>query len=100
MLELKRNLYWEIDLKTIEKLIKDHFDKSPDFIEDTGFDYNKTHYPTQLSLQKDDQVLDSSLIEELLESDDALYKHDRIDHAIWLLIMKDVLPEGDYLVSL
>ncbi len=100
MRDLKRNLYWEITLKTIEDLTKEHFGKSPNFIDDTGFDYNKTHYPTQLSLEKDDQVLDSSLIEELLESDDTLYKHDRIDHAIWLLIMKDILPEGDYLVSL
>ncbi len=100
MLELKRNLYWEIDLNTIQQLTKEHFDKSPDFLGDTGFDCNNTYYPTQLSLEKDDQILDSSLIEELLESDDALYKHDRIDHAIWLLIMKDVLPEGDYLVSL
>jgi hypothetical protein len=100
MLELKRNLYWEIDLLTIENLTKEHFNKSPDFIEDTGFDYNKTHYPTQLSLEKDDQILDSFLIEELLESNDTVYKCDRIDHAIWLLIMKDILPEGDYLVSL
>ena len=41
-----------------------------------------------------------SLIEELLESREGLYSYDRIDHAIWLLIMKDVLPEGEYLVSL
>lgn len=102
MRDLKRNLYWEIDLSTIEELTKEHFDKSPDFLEDTGFDSGKiyTYYPTQLSLEKDDQILDFSLIEELLESDDTLYKHDRIDHAIWLLIMKDILPEGDYLVSL
>lgn len=100
MLELSRKLYWKITLRTIEELTKEHFGKTPNFLEDTGFDYNKTHYPTQLSLQKDDQILDSSLIEELLESDDSLYKYDRIDHAIWLLIMKDVLPEGDYLVSL
>ena len=68
-------------------------------LEDT-FKIGQNYYPTQLSLEKDDQILNSSLIEELLESDDALYKHDRIDHAIWLLIMKDILPEGQYLVSL
>lgn len=102
MLELKRNLYWEIDLNLIEQLTKEHFNKSPDFLGDTGFDCDKiyTYYPTQLSLEKDDQVLDSSLIEELLESCEGLYPYERIDHAIWLLIMKDVLPEGDYLVSL
>ena len=102
MLELKRNSYWKIDLPRLEELIKEHFNKSPNFLEDTGFGCGKiyTNYPTQLSLEKDDQVLDSSLIEELLESREGLYPYDRIDHAIWLLIMKDVLPEGDYLVSL
>ena len=98
-MKLERNLYWEIDLKTIKDLTKFHFDKSPNFLEDT-FKIGQNYYPTQLSLEKDDQILNSSLIEELLESDDALYKHDRIDHAIWLLIMKDILPEGQYLVSL
>lgn len=99
MLKLERNLYWEIDLQKVKELTKEHFHKSPNFLEDT-FKIGQNYYPTQLSLEKDDQILDCFLIEELLESREGLYPYDRIDHAIWLLIMKDVLPEGQYLVSL
>ncbi len=98
-MKLERNLYWEIDLKTIEDLTKLHFDKSPNFLEDTGLEIDG-HYPTD-SIEKDnEEIVNSELIEKLLVSDDDCNDFYRIDHAIWLLIMKDVLPEGQYLVSL
>lgn len=96
MLELKQNLYWELEFTELEKLVQEHFSFAHVF--DYTYIVNGTYYVTSLDMNKDDQIVDSELIEELLISDE--YSCERIDNAIWLLIMKDVLPQGNYLISI
>lgn len=97
MLKLVKNSYYELDFLKLKELIREHLIHNDDIF-DNEYVHNGTWYVTTLSLEKDDQIIDAEMINELLTSDE--FSCERIDHAIWLLIMKDILPEGDYLVSI
>lgn len=102
MITLSRNQYWELDYLQLKDLTIKHLNKEIDFINDLDL-HNGSYFVTALDMTKNgwddpDQEITEDFINELLTSDE--YKYERIDNAIWLLIMKDILPEGDYLVSI
>ncbi len=96
MLKLKQNMYWEIDIQEIEKLILEYFSVQINIIENKF--HNQTYYVINNTSKDLEQILDQETINYCLLSRDA--KYDRLEQALWCLIVKDVLPEGNYLVSI
>lgn len=97
MLELEKETYWELNSTKLHSLINCYFAIQANFYEDMNLK-NNSWYCSQ-SVEKDSsQEVTDDLINDLLVSED--YKIERIDNAIWLLVMRDVLPEGNYLISI
>lgn len=97
MIKLEQFTYWQLDIFKLQKLIKKHFKKEINFAYENEIS-NGSYHVTQLDLSKDETKITKELIEQYLTDPDL--KYERIDHSIWLLIMKNVLPEGNYLVSI
>lgn len=97
MIELTKNTYWEIELKLIETLVLEHFSIQLDLMEDMDF-RNRTYYAVDETCKDPEQILDKETIEYCLLGEEA--NVERLEHALWCLIMKDVLPEGSYLVNI
>jgi hypothetical protein len=97
MLKLEQNTYWKISIEKIEELISEHFSIRLDLIEDMNCQ-NRSYFAVDDTLKDIDQILDKDTIEFcLLDSETSV---ERLEQALWCLIMKDVLPEGNYLVSI
>lgn len=96
MIELTKNTYWEIEFELIEKLVLEHFSIQLDLPEDMGF-HHSTYYVVGEISKDPEQNLDKEIIEYCLLSKEA--RIERLEQAVWCLIMKDILPEGRYLVS-
>lgn len=97
MLKLEQNTYWEITIQKIEELILEHFSVQLDLMEDMDF-HNRSYYVVDDTSKDPDQNLNKATIEYCLSNKEA--KFERLEQALWCLIMKDVLPEGNYLVSI
>lgn len=97
MLKLEQNTYWEITIQKIEELILEHFSIQLDLTEDMRF-RNRSYFAVDDTLKDEDQILDKDTIEYCLLGREA--NVERLEQAIWCLIMKNVLPEGNYLVSI
>ena len=97
MLKLEQNTYWEITIQKIEELILEHFSIRLDLTEDMRF-CNRSYYAVDDTSKDSEQNLDKETIDYCLIGKEA--KIERLEQAIWCLIMKDVLPEGNYLVSI
>jgi hypothetical protein len=97
MIELEQNTYFEIDLKKIEELILEHFSIQLDLMEDMEF-RNRTYYAVDETCKDSEQTLDEETIRYCLIDDENSVE--RLEQALWCLIMKDVIPEGNYLVSI
>jgi len=97
MQNLEKETYWKLDLTKLKSLIFCYFAEQVNFAEDMHLKNDSCHLCE--GIKKDlEQELTDDLINDLLISED--YKIERIDQAIWLLAMRDVLPEGNYLVSI
>ncbi len=96
MIELTKNTYWEIEFELIEKLVLEHFSIQLDLPEDMDF-HNSTYYVVGETSKDPEQNLDEGTIEHCLLCLET--RIERLDQAVWCLVMKDVLPEGSYLVS-
>lgn len=97
MLELKQTPYFEITIQKIEELVLEHFSIQLDLMEDMEF-RNRSYFAVDDTSKDKDQILDKDTIEYCLLGKEASVE--RLEQAIWCLIMKDVLPEGNYLVSI
>lgn len=93
MLELEQSIFWKIKLQRIEELILEHFLIQIDIIRDMGF--SRDYFIINPNFEN--QILDKEIINNCLISKD--YENERLDLAIWCLIMRNVLPNGKYLVS-
>lgn len=97
MLELEQTAYFEITIQKIEELILEHFSIKLDLMEDMEF-RNRSYFAVDDTSKDKDQILDKDTIEYSLLGKEVSVE--RLEQAIWRLIMKDVLPEGNYLVSI
>lgn len=95
MLELEQTIFWKISIEKIEELILKHFSISVDIVRDMELN-NRDYIISNYKFES--QKLDQSTIEFCLSDRETQYE--RLDRALWCLIMKDVLPEGNYLVSI
>lgn len=97
MQTLEKETYWKLELHKLYNLIFAWFAVRIDFAEE--MDLKNSSWYCSESFKKDlTQDLTDDLINDLLISKD--HQWIRIDQAIWLLVMKDVLPEGNYLISI
>jgi hypothetical protein len=97
MIELEQKTYFEITIQKIEELILEHFYIQLDLMEDMDFK-NRSYFAVDNTSKDKDQILDKDAINYCLLGKEASVE--RLEQAIWCLIMKDVIPEGNYLVSI
>lgn len=97
MLELKQTTYFEITIQKIEELILEHFSIQVDLMEDMDF-RNRSYYAVDDTSKDSEQILDKDTIEYCLLGKET--RVERLENALWCLIMKDVIPEGNYLISI
>lgn len=97
MQDLEKEIYWKLELHKLCNLTFAWFAVHVNFANDMTL--NQNSYCCYESIKKDlNQELTDDLINDLLVSED--YKSERIEQAVWLLVMKNVLPEGNYLISI
>ena len=94
MLELKQDTYWKIGITKIEELLFEQFKIQLNL---SGFlDINQGYFTIDEILKESDQILDKETIIGCLVNNDR--NAEKLINCIWLLVMKNVLLEGNYLV--
>ena len=104
MLELKQHTHFKITIQKIEELILEHFSSQLNLMKDMGF-RNRTYYavdPMWTTTPQKDRPPKQPLHEEniryyLIDGENSA---ERLNQAIWCLMMTDILPEGNYIVSI
>lgn len=90
MLNLEQESFLKISTVELENLVFDVFGERIDILMENSF-LKEGIYTIINIVSKTSEILTKSLIEELLFS--LKYKYVRINQIIWLLTMKDILPE-------
>lgn len=94
MLELKQTTYWKIGISKIEELLFEQFKIQLNLSE--FLDINQGYFTVDEMLKESDQILDKETIDACLANNDR--NAEKLINCIWLLVMVDLLPEGNYLV--
>lgn len=91
MLKLNQNIYWELNLEDLDKLILEYFSLSYNFIETmslVGLYYISDNIKIDVN---------SSSMEDCLKYYDSF---NYINQALWLLVQRNILSEGKYIILL
>lgn len=94
MLTLEQTNYWKIGISKIEELLFEQFKIRLNLSE--SLDINQGYFTVDEILKESDQILDKETVNDCLVNNDR--NAEKLINCVWLLVIKNILPEGNYLV--